>query len=98
MSFRGGNGCIAYKTRLLPEESASQQKSLFRNPSLSASNFLMRTLAILVLAISAFAQTATQSGNQALSVDQENARKARAIIDRGIQALGGQAYLNVKDV
>lgn len=65
----------------------------------SASNLLMRTLAILLLIISASGQTATQSTNASgLSVDQENARKARAIIDRGIQALGGQAYLNIKDV
>jgi hypothetical protein len=30
-------------------------------------------------------------------VDQENARKAKALLDQAIQALGGQAYLNVRD-
>lgn len=33
----------------------------------------------------------------ALSPDQENARKAKAILDQGIQALGGQAYLTIRD-
>ncbi len=30
--------------------------------------------------------------------DQENARKARALIDQAMQALGGQAYLNVRNM
>jgi hypothetical protein len=30
--------------------------------------------------------------------DQENARKARALLDQAIQALGGQAYLNIRDM
>jgi hypothetical protein len=30
--------------------------------------------------------------------DQENARKARALIEQAIQALGGQAYLNIRDM
>lgn len=30
--------------------------------------------------------------------DQENARKARALLDQAIQALGGQAYLNFQDM
>lgn len=33
----------------------------------------------------------------AISPDQENARKARAIIDQGIQALGGETYLTIRD-
>jgi hypothetical protein len=32
-----------------------------------------------------------------IPVDQENARKARAIIDEAIEALGGQNYLNIRD-
>jgi hypothetical protein len=31
-------------------------------------------------------------------VDQENARKARTLLDQAIQALGGSAYLNVHDM
>src|SRR5438067_2979653 len=35
--------------------------------------------------------------SQAIPVDQENEGKARAILDQAIQALGGQAYLNIED-
>src|SRR6266446_10242939 len=34
----------------------------------------------------------------ALPVDLENARKAKALLDQAIQALGGQAYLTVRDM
>lgn len=30
-------------------------------------------------------------------MDQENARKAKALLEQAIQALGGQAYLNIRD-
>jgi len=49
------------------------------------------------------AQTSPQAANQpaqtapAISPDQDNARKAKAIVDQGIQALGGQAYLTIRD-
>jgi hypothetical protein len=33
----------------------------------------------------------------AISPDQENARKAKAIVDQAIQALGGQTYLTIRD-
>lgn len=33
----------------------------------------------------------------AISPDQENARKAKAVVEQGIQALGGQAYLTIRD-
>ena len=33
----------------------------------------------------------------AISADQENANKAKAIVEQGIQALGGQAYLTIRD-
>jgi len=38
-----------------------------------------------------------QSSDPAIPVDQENSRKAKAIIEQGIQALGGQAYLTIRD-
>jgi hypothetical protein len=40
--------------------------------------------------------TATNS-TTANSVDQENARKAKAVLDQAIQALGGDAYLHLKN-
>jgi hypothetical protein len=47
-------------------------------------------------------QTSPQTSSEAASTpvipaDQENARKAKAIIDQGIQALGGQTYLAIRD-
>src|SRR6266480_5703003 len=35
---------------------------------------------------------------QAIPTDQENSRKARAVLDQGIQSLGGEAYLNARDL
>lgn len=37
--------------------------------------------------------SAPDQSSSSLSTDQENVRKARAVLDAGIQALGGQAYL-----
>jgi hypothetical protein len=55
--------------------------------------------AFLFLIGLACAQTSTPAGSsQSIPVDQENARKARALIDQTIQALGGQAYLSIQDV
>ncbi len=39
-----------------------------------------------------------QSPPANLGNDQENARQARALLDQAIQALGGQAYLNIHDL
>jgi hypothetical protein len=67
-------------------------------------------LPILVLAIIAAAQapptnepakptdSAPSQDSQGVSIDQENARKAKAVLDRMIQALGGPAYLGIQDV
>ena len=42
--------------------------------------------------------SATPQSSQGVSIDQENARKAKAVLDRMIQALGGPAYLGIQDV
>src|SRR5215469_458062 len=52
-------------------------------------------LTALVLGQSAQTPPPSQSSTS-IPIDQENARKARAIIDQGIQALGGSAYLSWK--
>jgi len=59
----------------------------------------------LLLATLGFAQSApstpqaeTAPSSQAVPTDQENSRKAKAVLDQGIQALGGDAYLNAKDL
>ena len=55
-------------------------------------------LAILLLAALALAQTDSAPPSQSIPVDQENARRARAVLDQTIKALGGQAYLNIQDI
>jgi len=54
----------------------------------------------LVAAIQAATQTPSQPAaapSSGAPADQENARKARALLDQAIQALGGQAFLNIHD-
>lgn len=56
-------------------------------------------LALLLLLSVALAQSnPTAASSQGIPVDQENARKAKALIDQAIQALGGNAYLNIQDI
>ena len=38
------------------------------------------------------------ASSQGIPTDQDNVRKARVILDQAIQALGGQAYLNLQDM
>src|ERR1700685_2621661 len=44
------------------------------------------------------ASTGAERGNEDRGNDQENSRQARALIEQGIQALGGPAYLNLHDM
>ena len=55
-------------------------------------------LSILLLAAVAVAQSDSAPPAQSIPVDQENARKARAVLNQTIQALGGSAYLNIQDI
>jgi hypothetical protein len=55
-------------------------------------------LSILVLAAVAVAQSDSAPPAQSIPVDQENAKRARAVLDQTIQALGGSAYLNLQDI
>lgn len=52
---------------------------------------------ISVLLLLAFAAAQTAPGTKAGAPEDENARKARALIDQSIQALGGQAFLTYKE-
>ena len=60
--------------------------------------FLSSLLSILIFATLAAAQSETAPPSQSIPVDQENVRKAKAVLDQAIQALGGQAYLNIQDI
>lgn len=44
------------------------------------------------------ADTAPPQSSQGVPIDQENARKAKAVLDQMVKALGGQAYLNIQDI
>jgi hypothetical protein len=56
----------------------------------------MKFLAILLLGLGVLTGQQT-SGSKPASEGQTNEQKARAIIDRMIAAMGGQAYLNLQD-
>jgi hypothetical protein len=47
---------------------------------------------------SAQSSSSTEKPAPVLPADQENARKAKALLEQAIQRLGGQAYLNVHDM
>ena len=52
---------------------------------------------LLLLTAVALAQAAPSS-SQSIPVDQENANKAKALLNQMIEALGGQAYLDIQDI
>jgi hypothetical protein len=59
------------------------------------------TLAILILSICLAGQVSGQTGSAPSSTAptaQENAAKAKTLLDQAIQALGGQSYLNLQDM
>ena len=63
--------------------------------------FLLTTLALAQSAgNAASAQVITEKDSpaQGIPIDQENSHKAHAIVDQAIQALGGEAYMNVQDL
>src|ERR1700683_5421616 len=58
-------------------------------------------LSFLFLTALAFGQATTGAAStaaQSIPVDQENARKAKALLDQMVEALGGNSYLNIEDV
>ncbi len=56
-------------------------------------------LSVLLFGVVAFGQAAPPADSaQQIPVDQENARKAKALLDQTIQALGGPLYLSVQDI
>ncbi|HTZ96090.1 MAG TPA: hypothetical protein VMB18_06820 [Terriglobales bacterium] len=52
---------------------------------------------LLLLAAASFGQTSAPP-SQSVPADQENANKARLLINQAIEALGGDAYLNIQDI
>ncbi len=56
-----------------------------------------RFLAFFLLLAAAAAQTSGSAAKPTAPGEDENARKARALVDKTIEALGGQAYLTFRD-
>jgi len=56
-------------------------------------------LAVLLVAALAVGQTdSPAAASQSIPVDQANVKKARTLLNQAVEALGGQAYLNIKDI
>ncbi len=69
--------------------------------------FVLTTISLKALAVAQASNSApsnssslvaSQSVPQNQQTDQQNATKAKALLDQMIQALGGQAYLNIQDI
>jgi hypothetical protein len=60
--------------------------------------YFLSILLLSVFAAAQAAQSATPSPPQSVPVDQENAKKARALINETILELGGDAYLSIQDI
>ena len=58
----------------------------------------MKQFLFVLLFVSLAMGQATAPASQSIPVEQENARKARRVLDQAIQALGGQAYLSIQDI
>src|SRR6476469_3174510 len=58
----------------------------------------MKQFLFVLLLISLSLGQATAPPAQSIPVEQENAKKAKNLLDQAIQALGGQAYLGIQDV
>lgn len=69
----------------------------FTSPRLNLSRMKFATF-LLFLSTLALGQTSPPAPSSSIPVDQENANKARGLINQAIQALGGDAYLNIRDI
>jgi hypothetical protein len=64
---------------------------------------VLKCLAVLAVLLVRIVPAQTTSApapqsSQPIPVDQENAAKAKALVDQAIEALGGNAYLNISDI
>jgi hypothetical protein len=53
---------------------------------------------LFMLFFAAVTAAQTNPSAPAIPIDQQNAAKARALVDQAIEALGGNAYLNIEDM
>lgn len=59
---------------------------------------LLSLLFVSAIAVAQATSPAPSNVSQAAPVEQENAKKAKDLIDQMIEALGGQAYLSIQDI
>lgn len=59
---------------------------------------LLSAFFLIALAFGQANSPAPPSASKAIPVDQENVHKAKALLDQMVDALGGNAYLNIEDV
>jgi hypothetical protein len=60
--------------------------------------YFLSLLLLTALAVAQAAPSPPPNPSQSVPADQENAKKARALIDEMILELGGEAYLNIQDI
>jgi hypothetical protein len=60
--------------------------------------YLLSAFFLSALAFGQASNSASVAAAHGIPVDQENVRKAKTLLDQMLQALGGNAYLNVEDV
>src|SRR5271167_1435618 len=60
--------------------------------------YVLSAFLLIALAFGQANTSAPTNSLQGIPVDQENVRKAKALLDQMIDALGGNAYLNIEDV
>ncbi len=60
--------------------------------------YFLSAFFLIALAFGQVHNSAPAPSAQSIPVDQENVRKAKALLDQMIDALGGNAYLNIEDV
>src|ERR1700690_4219740 len=53
---------------------------------------------LLLVAVAVAQATPPAESAASIPIDQQNAHKARALLDQMIQALGGQAYVNIREL
>jgi hypothetical protein len=77
---------------------AGSYNGVFRRLTWGSMKYPLSAFLVLALAFGQASTSAPASSAQAIPVDQENARKAKTLLDQMVDALGGNAYLNVEDI
>jgi len=77
---------------------AGSYNGVLQRLTIGSMKYLVLAILLSGLAFGQANTPAPATSEQSIPVDQENARKAKTLLDQMIDALGGNAYLNVEDV